>query len=494
MDKNLTKTVSRSFEGKALVALLVLLTVVIAGAWTYAMKVRQTVAANNAVINVDARALIEVEQLRNLAESQIANARSFFLLGSKTLFDKQKKDKQSLSDSLASFEKQYSLPKIPEIIKRIAAIEQQQQEIFDQAMDFREKQTESKIVGQFYQSKTANIRTQLNDALDEIVALHNAELDRARAAAKVAAMDVEIQIPLGMAWLTGLVGLLFLGISLIVIRMLRERKRQVAERDRLFAEAKKAIQARDELISAITQDLKEPLAEITAAAQVMSGSTDAGLINDGVDFIKSSVVTVDGLIKDICDQAKADMASLTLRLDQIGIDEILDEARLMLQPVAKQRDIRLQFDSGNPPVLAFFDRERVMRVLSNLISNAIKFSPKHSKVVVKARSDQQFVHVSVTDSGAGIPESRLADIFDHFWQARKTADQGAGVGLAIVKTIIEAHGGTVRVSSHVGNGSTFTFSLPRRRPVGAHLKKPTQNVKHAIRSQVQAEILEGPAL
>jgi signal transduction histidine kinase len=95
---------------------------------------------------------------------------------------------------------------------------------------------------------------------------------------------------------------------------------------------------------------------------------------------------------------------------------------------------------------------------------------------VKARSDQQFVFISVKDSGPGIPERQLPELFDHFWQARKTAEQGSGIGLAIVKTIIEAHGGTVTVESHVGHGSTFTFSLPRRRPAGAHLGRPTTSV------------------
>jgi two-component system sensor histidine kinase ResE len=166
----------------------------------------------------------------------------------------------------------------------------------------------------------------------------------------------------------------------------------------------------------------------------------------------------------------------------------------MLQPLAKQKDIRLQFESSNPPVLAFMDKERVLRVLANLIGNAIKFSPKHSKVVVKVRSDQQFVNISVTDSGPGIPENKLGTIFSHFWQARKTAEQGAGIGLAVVKTIVEAHGGTVRANSHAGSGSTFTFSLPRRRPAGAQLKKPAP-IRYTTNPRLSNDTFtEGPSL
>ncbi len=484
MEKIHKKPVRRNLERSILLIFLISFVGVMLSAWMYAANLKKTIAASNAVVSVDVRALIEVERIRNLVESQISNSRAFFLLGSKNLLDEQKKDKQILEQALSNFQKQFSLPEVPEIIKNIEASETQQEDIFEQAMKFREKATESKIVGQFYQSKTVPIRAHINQSLDEIVKLHDAEFDRSRARAKGAALGAEVQIPRGMTWLTALLGFLFFGMTLLVLKLLSERKRQVSERNRLFEAAQKAIQARDEVIVAISQDLKDPLNEIAEIGDSLNG--------ESAELLKTSVGMAEGRIKDILDQTKADSGGITLRLDQLPIDTVLDEARLMLQPIAKKRDVRLQFDSVNPPVLAFLDRERVMRVFSNLVGNAIKFSPKHSKVVIKVRSDQQFVYISVADNGPGIPEKQMAEIFDHFWQARETADQGAGVGLAIVKTIIEAHGGTVRVDHNVGQGSLFTFSLPRRRPVGAHLEKPVSAVRHTKRIESGAEHREGP--
>jgi signal transduction histidine kinase len=483
-----------SFEGAALVVLSILFAVVIAGAWKYSVKLRQTVAANAAGINVDPGALIEVEHLRNVAESQIANSRSFFLLGSNALFEKQKKDKQAFIDGLASFGAKYSLPEIPEITKRIDSIVHQQQDIFDQAMGFRAKQTESKIVGQFYQAKTSPLRAQLNENLDEIVKLHNAELERTRTRAQQAGLDAQAQIPRGMTQFTEALGALFLGMALLIVRMIRKRSFRLAERDRLVEAAKKAVLARDEVISALSQDLKEPLAAIVENANALTGSLDAEAIGERAEAIKNSVLETENTIKDICDQKKADLGGLTLRSDQISIDEFLDEARSMMQPFAKQRDVRLQFDAVNPPVMAYFDRERILRVLANLVGNAIKFSRKHTNVVVKVKSDQQFVNISVTDSGAGIPEKQISEIFERFWQARKTSEQGPGIGLAIVKTIVEAHGGTVKVTSLVGHGSTFTFSLPRRRPVGVQMKRPATTVRGLSRPLLPSENPDGPTL
>lgn len=481
MEKNIKRFAKWSIEKKALVALTILFVGVIASSWIYAMNFRQTIVANNAITTVDPTALIELERVRNIADSQVSNSRSFFLLGSSALFDLQKKERQNLIEALASFEKNYNLPQVPQILQQIRTLVQQQDEIFDQAMEFREKKTESKIVGQFYQAKINPLRAKVNDNLNEIAKIHNGELDRAKARAAEAARDAEVRIPQGMTWFTGSVALLFMALALLVLRMLRERSRQVAERDRLFTEAKKAVQDRDEVLAAVAYDLNEPLNTLRDTAESLPSLSKVRPIEDSVELMKSSISEIDRIISDIFDQKKADMGELTLRMDQLSIDDLLDTARMALQPLAKQRDIRLQIDSVNPPVLAFFDKERVVRVLANLIGNAIKFSDRHSKVVVKVRSDQQFVNISVADSGPGIPENQRAGIFDNFWQAKKTAAQGPGIGLSIVKTIVEAHGGTVKLESHVGHGSTFTFSLPRRRPVGANIKRASATVRHSPR-------------
>ncbi|UYL09102.1 HAMP domain-containing histidine kinase [Bdellovibrio sp. SKB1291214] len=468
-----------TFERKALLILSAVFVAVLVGAWGYAMRVRESVASNSMTTHADPTALIEVERLRNLASSQLDNSRAYFLLGSQTIYDKQKKEKESLMDSLAVFEKEHNLPGVSDVVKRIKDIETKNQEFFDQAVEHREKKTESKIVGQFYQARTSPLRSQLNEAFDDIIHLHQIEIDKAKAEIKDAANQAETQIPFGMTWLTGSLTAIFLGMAFLVLRLVRRQSFQLAQQKRLYEEAKKAVQDRDETLFAISHDLQDSLKMISNTAERMATTPQGLNIVESGEFVKSTVATIEGMIKDIRDQKNMEMNGLTLRMDQLSIDDVLDNARLLMQPLAKQHDVRLQIDSVNPPVLAFYDNERVMRVLANLIGNAIKFSPKGEKVVVKVRSDQKFVNISVIDNGPGIPASQLPNIFENFWQAKKTADKGAGLGLAIVKTIVEAHGGTVQIQSQTGRGTTVTFSLPRRRPVGASLKKPNVTVKHS---------------
>ncbi len=490
MSKGKAKQKISGFERNALIVCVILFVAIFSAAWLYAMKIQEGLLARGTKsTHGNVQALIEVEKMRNQVESQISNSRAYFILGSKSLYDAQKKDKQDFLDALTSFQKNYNLEKIPEIADKIVKLEDQQQEIFDQGIKFREQMTESRIVGQFYNSKVVPVLKNINKALDDIVEIHNAQLEKERAEAKDSAKEAEVQIPEGMKWLTVMASIVFLAIVMLVIRMIFERKRQVAERTRLYEEAQKAVQSRDELIVAISQDLKEPLKAITDVAESLREKKETGEVQESADFIKSTVDVAETQIKDILDQAKSEEGSMTLRLEQQGIDGILEEARLMMLPLAKQKEIKIQVDTVNPPALAFYDHERVMRVLANLMGNAIKFGPKGSKVTVKVKSDQAFVFITVIDEGPGIPEGQRAGLFDNFWQARKTADQGAGVGLAIVKTIVDAHGGTVSVDSHVGHGSKFTFSLPRRRPAGVQLgRKAVANGKATSRPAMQADL------
>lgn len=476
----------QSAEKKLLIVLSVLFVGVLAGSWFYALNLKQTIAASQSVQKAASEALVEIEKLRLLGESQINNSLNFFLLGSPALLDEQKKDKEAFSESLEKFQKEHSLSGTEEIINKLSSVQNQQQEIFDQAMEHRAKQTESKIVGQFYRSKTNPLKEQINKSLNEIIALQNSEVENDRASAQAAASEAEARLPRLMTWLTGLTALLFFSVVLLVLKMLKERSRHIADRARLYDEAQKANLSRDELSAAITEDLKQPLQKISQAAEDMRGALEPAQIEEGLELIQSSVSMIDGHIKDIIDEAKAAQGHMTLRLDQLPIDAVLDDARRMLQPIAKQKDIRLEFNSVNPPALAFMDRERVMRVLANVVGNAIKFSPRNSKVSVRVRGDQQFVYISVKDNGPGIPEKQRDEIFTEFWQASATADQGAGVGLAIVKTIIEAHGGTVTVDSNNGNGATFTFSLPKRRPAGAHIGKTVGSTVRISKPQSEA--------
>jgi signal transduction histidine kinase len=167
----------------------------------------------------------------------------------------------------------------------------------------------------------------------------------------------------------------------------------------------------------------------------------------------------DRLIHDLLDVARMQSGKLTLDAQATDPRALVHESVELQKPMANQRRIRLEpvTTEDLPPVEA--DRHRLQQVLGNLLANAIKFSPEGSTVSVIADLQKDSVRFSVKDEGPGIAPQEMPHLFDPFWQARKGAG-GAGLGLAICKGIVKAHGGQIWVDSKPGEGSTFHFTLP----------------------------------
>jgi signal transduction histidine kinase len=166
------------------------------------------------------------------------------------------------------------------------------------------------------------------------------------------------------------------------------------------------------------------------------------------------------LIEDLLEVAKIEAGRMSIHPKPLSPQTLLDDAIKMSEPLALRHQIQLIGDCGADLPLVLADYERILRVFSNLIVNAVKFGDRNSVVRVTAAHGEGTVRFSVMDSGPGIPTENLERIFDHFWQADSADRRGAGLGLAIVKAIVSAHNGTIGVSSVIGSGSTFFFDLP----------------------------------
>lgn len=470
--KNTQKRTS-SFELKSLFILSVLLMAVLTAGWYYSIQIRQSINAKKNAVHLDVQVLVDIEKLRNSFESQVDNSLLYFLMGSSSLLDEQNKNKQEFLVGLAQFEEKYKLPKLNETIKNLRDHQTKVTDFYKQAAEHRNNKTESKIVGQFFRAKTNPIKSLAQKDFDQLIASHNSEVKRAESFFSSASAEAEEQIPKGMTWLALAVATLFFLVVLLTLKVLRERPKHLAERTRLFNEAQTAIHRQDEVISAVSQEFKEPIQQIVHTAKTITQDTSLNALQDKADFIQITAFCLEDRVQSIIDQSKKSANHLVIRVEQRGVDSLLEEARLVMQPMAKQKNIRLEFGSVNHSVLAFVDSQRVMRVFTAIIGNAIKFSPRNSKIIIKTKSDSQFAFITVRDFGPGIPDEQLRNIFNQHWQAPKTAELGAGVGLATIKTIVEAHGGSITVESHIGHGSTFTFTLPRRRPTNLQIGKST---------------------
>lgn len=166
------------------------------------------------------------------------------------------------------------------------------------------------------------------------------------------------------------------------------------------------------------------------------------------------------LIDDLLDHAKIESGSLALQLKTQLAEPLLREVATRFEPLAANKKIRLTYAPARDLPSLTIDRDRLDQVLSNFLGNAIKFTPEGGEIRLRAEKRAGDLLLSVSDNGPGMPPEQTDHVFDRYWQARGTAHQGAGLGLAIAKSIVQAHGGQVGVDSVPGHGTTFYAKLP----------------------------------
>ena len=234
------------------------------------------------------------------------------------------------------------------------------------------------------------------------------------------------------------------------------------DNSRLFDAVRGSLRAQEEMVGVVSHDLRNPVAAIEMLSRaLLNGEEGASLERDhNLALIAEAADQMDTLIRDLLDVNSLDAGKLRIAKEPIEPSALLTEALRTLQPLVSEKEIALdiQIGAGLPKVLA--DTERIHQVLSNLVGNAIKFTPRGGKIVIAARSDDHTVTVSVADSGSGIREEHLPKVFDRYWQSTRTNRQGAGLGLAIAKGIVEGHGGRIWIESKAGEGTVAQFTLP----------------------------------
>jgi signal transduction histidine kinase len=232
------------------------------------------------------------------------------------------------------------------------------------------------------------------------------------------------------------------------------------DNSRLFDAVRGSLRAQEEMVGVVSHDLRTPVAAIKRLSRALLGGQDGESRNQNLALIAEAADQMDTLIRDLLDVNSLDAGKLRIAKEPIEPSVLLKEALRTLQPLVSEKEIALdvQIEAGLPRVLA--DTERIHQVLSNLVGNAIKFTPKGGKIVIAARSDDHTVTVSVADTGSGIREEHLTKVFDRYFQSTRTNRQGAGLGLAIAKGIVEGHGGRIWIESTTGEGTIAQFTLP----------------------------------
>ncbi|MBA3946331.1 MAG: PAS domain S-box protein [Herpetosiphonaceae bacterium] len=244
--------------------------------------------------------------------------------------------------------------------------------------------------------------------------------------------------------------------------------------------AEQANQAKSEFLSRLSHELRTPLNSILGFAQLLAGEQLRPEQSESVGYIVAGGRHLLKLIDDVLDIQGIEAGRMALVVEALLIDDIVQEALDLTLPLARQGQIRVHGPdpiAREQPVLA--DRRRLMQVLLNLLSNAIKYTPAGGMVTVRYQPAGERLRIEISDTGHGIPESKLPRLFMPFERlgAEATGIEGTGLGLALSKALVEEMGGSVGACSAVGQGSSFWFELPFAEPVqSSAIVEPAEEV------------------
>ena len=249
--------------------------------------------------------------------------------------------------------------------------------------------------------------------------------------------------------------------DLAVAQDMARRAALAIDNARLYREAQEAVRARDSVLGVVSHDLRNPLTAVLLNADAILQDQTLSLppwAADGLGMIVRSAESMEHLIRDLLDVARIESGQLRVSARPHDPGRLVLDATDLFTPLAEERGVHLV---GIPPErapLVRADRDRALQVFSNLVGNALKFTPPDGVVTVGAAAEDGAVRFWVRDTGPGIPESEFPFLFDRFWQGSGRRE-GAGLGLPIARGIVEAHGGRVWVESELGVGTTFHFTL-----------------------------------
>jgi signal transduction histidine kinase len=231
---------------------------------------------------------------------------------------------------------------------------------------------------------------------------------------------------------------------------------------RLYLESQQAVRTREEVLAIVSHDLRNPLSAVILGASMLQMSpTLVEEDREQLETVEASAKRMNRLIADLLDVTRLEGGKrLPIEPATVRAEKLLRETEDLFRAQAAVASVTLEsyVEDSLPPVYA--DHHRVMQVLSNLIGNSLKFTPRGGRITVGAKRHDGMVLFRIADTGPGIPQEHLSDIFSPYWQAKRTERLGAGLGLPIAKGIVEAHSGRIWAESEPGAGTQFYFTLP----------------------------------
>jgi signal transduction histidine kinase len=411
---------------------------------------------HQAIVKRYAEGLILAQDVRGRAD-QLAFATRVYLFTHAPEYASRMTEAQSaIDDDIHRLREHADSPNDGEYLDRVDSAAANYKEVHGQVLRDAPRADRPRKLARLVETELLPKQRSLQDAIEALLGHEELQLEQM--------LRVEEKARSRTLWIT--VGAIGLGVFLsLVLGVTFARWLTVAYRHEREAleRAEQARAAREELLGIVAHDLRSPLTAIAMkAAMIRKSSGDKEQsASKNVQGIEKSAMRMEALIQRLLDVASIDAGKMSVAPAPCDVEELVDDTLDMFGSLAAPKSINLERCLPEHDLVVNADRERALQVLANLVGNAIKFTPEGGRIEVAAMRGNGVVRFTVTDTGPGISAEHLPHVFDRFWRAEPACKKGAGLGLFIVKGIVEAHRGRIGVKSEPGRGATFWFTLPR---------------------------------
>ena len=392
-------------------------------------------------------------QVEAAAERMVASGRGYLLTGDGEMFARVRESQRSLDKALSTLDRADASPAKRQLVEAVERDAADYRRVFTQLLETTPATKDRASLAHALRERLIPAREALDRDIEVLLAHEKRVQDAARERAAAMARRT--------TWLTAALGGGSLVLSALLAAFFTRRLGEIHATAQVNArKAVLALSAKEELLRIVAHDLRSPLSAILLRASSIARTTGDPAVRRATSSIEATGERMANLIESLLEAAQLETGALALSLAPCSVEAVLSASMETFAPAAAQKAIRLERQTIPIDLELRVDRERLLQVLSNLVGNALKFTPSGGVVQLRATSVAGGVRFEVRDSGPGIASENRARVFERYWRSASHSEQGVGLGLYIVKGIVEAHRGRIWVESELGMGSSFIFEIP----------------------------------
>lgn len=411
------------------------------------------------LLSKNAQDVIAAERMSSLIHEEMGLVQGFVLRGNPTAIKQLETVHHDFQQTAGTLLLNVDVGEDPALLNEVRQLENTGYGFVKEAVVMKKSGASIDDLNEYFEKNNFTRSARVIELVEKNVEIQNTQLHEARDYAD----RISKRLVLGLIVACAFALIATCAVVILLYQMIRNKGREDKQRDERLKLELDLSNARKEAIEVVAHDLKNPLSALRMSVELLEDELGPAVqanseLSMGFQIASRSIGSMQRLIDDQLDNTRIESGQLVLDRTNVNMTDLLRDVELRFRPLMEDKGLTFacKFDRS---LFAFVDAARIEQVLSNLLGNALKFTPSGGIVQLLAVVRGSSIVVTVKDNGPGISAEARAHIFERYWQVKETAKKGTGLGLSIAKGIAEAHGGSLTCTSELGRGSVFELSI-----------------------------------